>query len=75
MLCFGDMMESPKQGGANMKLNPVEDRYTRRMRDRERTLLIARRRMDKRVGRDLETKSCEDYLTSKKVEYIEQNKK
>jgi hypothetical protein len=72
MLCFSDKMKAQKHGGDNMKLNPVEDRYTRRMRERERTLLIARRRMDKRSEREIETKSCENHLTSKKVEYFEQ---
>lgn len=55
-----------------MKLNPVEDRYTRRMRDRERTLLIARRRMEKRSEREIETNLSSEPLTKRKVEYIEQ---
>ena len=55
-----------------MKLNPVEDRYTKRMRERERTLIIAKRRMDKRVGREIETNLSSEPLTKSKVEYIEQ---
>ena len=55
-----------------MKLNPVEDRYTKRMRERERTLIIAKRRRDKRVGREIETNLSSEPLTKGKVEYIEQ---
>jgi hypothetical protein len=72
MLYFSDKMKAQKHGGDNMKLNPVEDRYTRRMRERERTLLIAKRRMEKRSEREIETNLSSEPLTNRKVEYIEQ---
>ena len=57
-----------------MKLTPVEDRYTRRMRERDKTIARKNRRREKCAVREIETKCYEEVLTNEKVEYLEQKR-
>ena len=57
-----------------MKLNGKEDRYSKKMRERDKTIARKNRRLEKRAVREIETKCFEEVMTNEKVEYLEQKR-